>query len=156
MTFKLVVVGKIKEEYFRSAIDEYVKRISRFAKVQIVEVAECTFNGVPNAAEIERILNTEGENILQKAEGCLVALDIGGQEVSSTQLAEQIDRFTQRYSTITFVIGGSYGLSSEVKARADLRLSFGRITLPHQLCRVVLCEQLYRACAIRNNVPYHK
>ena len=156
MTFKIVVVGKIKEDYFRDAIAEYTKRISRFAQVKIVEVSESTFNGIPNAAETEKILSAEGQNILQKVEGCLVALDIDGQELSSTQLADQIDRLTQRFSTITFVIGGSYGLSSEVKARADLRLSFGKITLPHQLCRVVLCEQLYRACTIRNNVPYHK
>lgn len=156
MTFKIVVVGKIKEGYYRDAVAEYVKRLSRFAEVQIVEVAEHTFNGIPNAAETEKIVNAEGAGILQKAEGCLVALDIGGKELSSVQLSEQIEKLMQNFSTITFVIGGSYGLSEQVKSRADLRLSFGKITLPHQLCRVVLCEQLYRACTIRHNVPYHK
>ena len=156
MTFKIVAVGKIKEAYFRDAIAEYTKRISRFAEVQIVEVEECTFNGMPNDAEIQKILRTEGTSILQKVEGCVVVLDIGGTELDSCELSEKLEKLTQSFSTITFVIGGSYGLSAEVKARANLRLSFGKITLPHQLCRVVLCEQLYRACTIRNNVPYHK
>lgn len=156
MNYKLVVVGKIKEQYYRDAVAEYVKRLSRFANVQIVEVEEHTFNGVPNRAEIEKIISAEGKSILQKAEGCLVALDICGTELSSEQLAEKLEKFTQNYSTVTFVIGGSYGLSDEVKKAAQLRLSFGKITLPHQLCRVVLCEQIYRACTIRNNVPYHK
>lgn len=156
MTFKIVAVGKIKEGYFRDAIAEYAKRISRFAEVKIVEVEECTFNGIPNSSQIEKILSTEGLAILQKVEGCLVAMDINGRELSSTALSDELDKLTQTYSTITFVIGGSYGLSSEVKSRANLRLSFGKITLPHQLCRVVLAEQLYRACTIRHNVPYHK
>ena len=156
MTFKIVAVGKVKEEYFRAAIQEYVKRTSRFAEIKIVEVEECTFNGIPNASQTEKILNAEGAKILQNTDGCIVALDIDGKELTSVQLSEQLDRLTQNFSTVTFVIGGSYGLSAEVKARAHLRLSLGKITLPHQLCRVVLCEQLYRACTIRNNVPYHK
>lgn len=156
MMYKIVVVGKIKEKYFKDAIEEYTKRLSRFVDVQIVEVDEHTFCGIPNQSEIEKIISAEGKSILQKVEGCLVVLDIGGKELSSEQLAEQLEKYTQNYSTVTFVIGGSYGLSDEVKQRAQLRLSFGKITLPHQLCRVVLCEQIYRACTIRNNVPYHK
>lgn len=156
MTFKIVAVGKIKEKYFSEAIAEYVKRTSRFAEVKIVEVSEHTFNGIPNAAEREKIINAEGAAILQKAEGCVIALDIQGSLLSSEEFSREIDKFMQNYSTITFVIGGSYGLSEEVKSRANLRLSFGKITLPHQLCRVVLCEQLYRACTIAHNVPYHK
>ncbi len=156
MKFKIVAVGKIKENYFKDAIAEYVKRISRFASTEIVEVEECTFSGIPNESEIEKIVQAEGQSILQKTEGCLVALDIDGKQLTSVQIAEQMEKTLQRFSTITFVIGGSYGLSQQVKQRADLRLSFGKITLPHQLCRVVLCEQIYRACAIRNNVPYHK
>lgn len=156
MNYKIVAVGKIKEKFFREAIDEYAKRLSRFGNLQIVEVDEHTFCGVPNAKEVEKIISAEGKSILSKVEGCLVALDIGGQELSSEQLAEKMEKFMQNYSTITFVIGGSYGLSDEVKKAAQLRLSFGKITLPHQLCRVVLCEQVYRACTIRSNVPYHK
>lgn len=156
MKFKIVAVGKIKENYFRSAIEEYAKRISRFAQTEIVEVEECYFNGIPNSKEIAAILQKEGQSILQKAEGCVVALDIDGTQLSSPQLAQQVEKWTQNFSVITFVIGGSHGLSPEVKQRANASISFGKITLPHQLCRVVLCEQIYRACAIRANLPYHK
>ncbi len=156
MKIKIVAVGKIKEEYFRQAIAEYVKRLSRFAKVEIVETEECLFNGTPNEKEIHKILQTEGKDILAKCEGYVFALDIGGTMFSSTDLATCIDQLKQTNSTFTFVIGGSNGLSDEVKARASKRISFGKITLPHQLCRVVLCEQIYRACCILNNIPYHK
>lgn len=156
MKFKIVAVGKIKESFFRDAIAEYVKRMSRFATVEIVEVAECTFNGEPSDREIERIITTEGQRILQKAEGYVVAADIGGKEIDSAELSNLIVKNKQTNSTFTFIVGGSYGLSQEVKNAANFRCSFGKITLPHQLFRVVLCEQLYRACCIENNVSYHK
>lgn len=156
MKFKIVAVGKIKESYLRDAIAEYVKRLSRFAAVEIVEVAECLFNGEPNAKMIEKIVQTEGQAILQKVEGYVVAMDIDGQMMSSCELSETIRKNKMTHSTFTFVIGGSNGLSGEVKRKVDLRCSFGRITLPHQLFRVVLFEQLYRACCIENNVSYHK
>lgn len=156
MKYKLVVVGKIKEEYYREAIAEYVKRISRFAAVEVTEVAECLFKGEPNAKEIDKILLAEGRNILAKCEGYVVLLDTQGKQLSSVEFAEALEKAKQTNATFTFVIGGSYGLSDEVRARADLRVSFGKITLPHQLCRVVLAEQLYRACAISNNIAYHK
>ncbi|MCM1289548.1 MAG: 23S rRNA (pseudouridine(1915)-N(3))-methyltransferase RlmH [Corallococcus sp.] len=156
MKFNVVAVGKIKESYFREAVAEYVKRTSRFASMQITEVDECTFCGVPNDSQVQKILQTEGRNILQKTEGCLVALDISGTPCDSESLAALIEKISLSDSTVTFVIGGSHGLSDEVKQRADYRVSFGKITLPHQLFRVVLCEQLYRACTIKHNVPYHK
>ena len=156
MKFKIVAVGKIKEEYFREALAEYVKRLSRFATVEVVETDECLFRGTPSDKEIQKILQTEGAGLLAKCEGCVIVLDIGGKELSSPQLAEEIERRKQTTSLFTFVIGGSNGLSDEVRNRADLRVSFGKITLPHQLCRVVLAEQLYRAATIANNVPYHK
>ncbi len=156
MQVKVVVVGKLKETYFKDAVAEYAKRISRFADFSVVEVDEHTFCGVPNASETEKIIAAEGQSILQKVEGCVVALDIEGKQLSSEQLSEQLEKFMQSFSTITFVIGGSYGLSSAVKARADLRLSFGKITLPHQLCRVVLYEQIYCAFTIKKHLPYHK
>lgn len=93
---------------------------------------------------------------MQKADGYLVAMDIDGKELDSVELSNLIVKNKQTNSTFTFVIGGSYGLSDEVKNRANFRCSFGKITLPHQLFRVVLCEQLYRACCIENNVSYHK
>lgn len=156
MKFNVVAVGKIKESYFKEAVAEYRKRTSRYANLQITEVDECAFNGIPNDSQTQKIINTEGKSILQKAEGCVVALDIQGKEIDSVGLSELIEKISQTDSSITFVIGGSYGLSEEVKRRADYRISLGKITLPHQLCRVVLCEQLYRACTIKNNVPYHK
>lgn len=156
MKIKVVAVGKIKEGFYREAIAEYTKRLSRFAKVEIVEVEEYLFNGTPNTKEIERVIDAEGKAILQKCEGYVFALDIEGVALSSPQLASLIEQTKQTNSTFTFIIGGSNGLSQEVKARASSRISFGKITLPHQLCRVVLCEQIYRSFCILNNIPYHK
>lgn len=157
MKFKIVAVGKVKQPYLRDAVDEYVKRIGRFATVEIVEVDECLYTkGVPNDKETEQIKRVEGQAILNKVEGYVVAMDIDGTEFSSQRLSEHIVEQKQFSSTITFVIGGSYGLSDEVKAKAALRCSFGKITLPHQLFRVVLAEQIYRACCIEHNVAYHK
>ena len=156
MKFKIVAVGKIKESYLRDAIGEYTKRISRYATVEIVEIEECLSKGAQTEKEIERVKQQEGESILPKLEGYVVAMDINGETVSSEQLSKYIREQKQYNSTFTFVIGGSNGLSDEVKRRADFRCSFGKITLPHQLFRVVLLEQLYRSCCIEYNVPYHK
>lgn len=156
MKVKILAVGKIKEAYLRDAIAEYSKRISRFANVEIVEVEECLGKGTLSNAEIVKIKQTEGERLLQKVEGYVVVMDIDGKQLSSEQLSNLIVVQKQRHSTFTFVIGGSNGLSDEVKAKADLRLSFGKITLPHQLFRVILLEQVYRACCIENNISYHK
>ena len=156
MKFRIVAVGKIKEQYLRDAIAEYVKRISRFGSVEIVEIDECLMKGAPNEKEIEQVKRTEGQAILAKLEGYVVAMDIDGRELSSVELSAHIVEQKQFNSTFTFVIGGSNGLSDEVKSRAKLRCSFGKITLPHQLFRVVLLEQLYRACCIEHNVAYHK
>lgn len=156
MKFRIVAVGKIKESYLRDAIGEYVKRLSRFATVEIVEIDECLYKGSPSDAQIEQIKKMEGTNILPKLEGYVTVMDIDGKLFSSEMLSARIAEQKQYNSTFTFVIGGSHGLSDEVKNRADLRCSFGKITLPHQLFRVVLCEQLYRCCCIENNVAYHK
>ena len=156
MKFRIVAVGKLKERYLREAVDEYVKRIGRFATVEIVEIDECLLKGAPSDKEIERIKTVEGQSILQKLEGYAVAMDIDGREFGSVELASHIMEQKQYNSTFTFIVGGSNGLSDEVKAAANLRGSFGRITLPHQLFRVVLLEQLYRACCIEHNVAYHK
>lgn len=156
MKIKIVAVGNVKEKYFTDAIGEYTKRMSRFCKVEIVETPECLFKGTPSPSEIAQIVEKEGKNVLDACEGAVIALDIDGALLSSEQLSAKISALKQTNSTFTFVIGGSYGLSPLVKQKATLRLSFGKITLPHQLCRVVLCEQLYRALTIENNVPYHK
>ena len=138
MKFKIVAVGKIKESFYREAVSEYVKRLSRYCTVEITEIAECLYNGEPNEKEITKITETEGKAILSKTEGFVTVLDINGTEMTSENLSRIISEKKQNHSVFTFVIGGSYGLSEEVKRRADLRLSFGRITLPHMLCRVVL------------------
>ena len=156
MKLKIVAVGKIKESYLRDAVAEYVKRIGRFATIEIVEVDECLMKGAGSDKEIERVKTVEGQAILQKLEGYVVAMDIDGRALGSVEFSTHIMEQKQFYSTFTFVIGGSNGLSSEVKSRANLRCSFGKITLPHQLFRVVLVEQLYRACCIEHNVAYHK
>ncbi|MCH5156554.1 MAG: 23S rRNA (pseudouridine(1915)-N(3))-methyltransferase RlmH [Clostridiales bacterium] len=156
MKFRIVAVGKIKESYLRDALSEYVKRIGRYATVEIVEIDECLSKGTQTEKEIQRVIKEEGVSILAKLEGYVVAMDIDGQQVSSEQLSEHIREQKQYNSTFTFVIGGSNGLSDEVKHRADMRCSFGKITLPHQLFRVVLAEQLYRACCIEYNIAYHK
>lgn len=156
MKFRIVAVGKLKENYWKDALAEYVKRLSRFCTVEIVEVDECLSRGVQTEGEIERVKYVEGESILAKLEGYVVALDIAGTSVSSEQLSTLISEQKQFYSSFTFVIGGSNGLADAVKSRANVRLSFGKITLPHQLFRVVLAEQLYRACCIERNIAYHK
>ncbi len=156
MKLKIVAVGKIKENAIKDVFVEYAKRISRFAKFEIVEVDECLSRGAQTEGEISRVKNVEGEAILAKAEGFVAAMDIEGELVSSEQFSALIAKQKQRFSVLTFVVGGSNGLSDAVKARADARISFGRITLPHQLFRAVLAEQLYRACCIENNVTYHK
>lgn len=156
LKIKIIAVGSIKETYFKQAIDEYVKRTLRFASVEICEIPETFFDGVPNEKQIENILRTEGEKILAKTEGFVIAADIGGKDLSSEQLAATLKEQSQNTSTICFVIGGSHGLSPAVKSRANLRWSMGKVTLPHRLFRVVLTEQIYRACCINNNVPYHK
>lgn len=156
MKFKIVAVGKLKEQYLKQAVEEYVKRLSRFASVEVIEVAESTFCGDPNDKQIQKIIENEGESILSKAEGYVVAMDIDGKQLSSVEIADLIAKEKQNHSVFTFVVGGSNGLSRKVKEKADFRLSFGKITLPHQLFRVVLAEQIYRACCIENNVSYHK
>lgn len=141
----VIVVGKLKEKFFTEAVNEYVKRISRFAEVKIIELAE------------GKSLETEGEEIIKKLTGTVVVTDVQGTLVSSEDIAKIIKNSALNgKSTISVVIGSSEGLCDKVKKLADHRISFGRVTYPHQLMRVVLTEQLYRAMTILNNVTYHK
>lgn len=152
MKINIVCVGKIKEKFFTDAINEYLKRISRFAELKIIEVDEAS-----KLSNLEQKSKVEGEKLLQKCSGVIVALDGGGKLLSSTEIADYIHKKeVQGESTISFVIGGSNGLSKELLSRADLILSFGKITFPHQLFRVVLTEQIYRALTIIEGLPYHK
>lgn len=159
MKITIVCVGKLKEKYYRDAVAEYGKRLGRYCKLDIVEVADESAKDGAGPAERERILRKEGERILEKLrDGAFVCtLEIAGRKLSSQDLAEWMRRLTARgTSHITFVIGGSLGLHGAVRERADLALSFSDMTFPHQLMRVILCEQIYRAFRIINNEPYHK
>ncbi len=157
MNINIICVGKIKEKFFTAAIDEYAKRLSRFVKFNIIEIPDEKIPDNASFKEEERIKEKEGKAILAKIrDSYVISLCIEGQEMPSEALAAKIEDISMRANAITFIIGGSLGLSDEVKARSDLRLSFGRITLPHQLMRVVLSEQIYRAFKIIHNETYHK
>lgn len=152
MKVNVVCVGKIKEKFFTEAINEYLKRLSRFADVKIIEVDEAS-----NVTNLEQKSKIEGERLLAKACGVIVALDDKGKLLSSTDLADFIHKKeVSGDGVITFIIGGSNGLSKEVLDRSHLILSFGKITFPHQLFRVVLIEQIYRVFTIIAGLPYHK
>ena len=159
MKITVITVGKIKEKYLRDAIAEYAKRLSRYCKLEIIEVAdEKTPDGAGESLELQ-IKRKEGERILQKLpeNAFVVALDIDGKALDSEELAAQMERWNVNgISHLVFLIGGSLGLAPEVLARADYRLSFSRMTFPHQLMRVILLEQIYRSFRIRNHEPYHK
>lgn len=159
MKITCVVVGKIKEKYFTDAIREYSKRLSRYCKLEIVELAdEKTPDGASEAEELA-IREKEGERILKalKDDAYVIALAIEGKMLDSVELSRKIESLgISGTSHIAFVIGGSLGLAPAVMKRADYALSFSRMTFPHQLMRVVLLEQLYRSYRIMKNEPYHK
>ena len=158
MNINIISVGKIKEKYFTAAIDEYSKRLSRFVKLNITEVADEKIPDNSSEKDMELLKEKEGAKILAKLpqNSFVVTLCIEGKELSSEELAEKISDISMTSSNITFIIGGSLGLADAVKCKSNLRLSFGRMTLPHQLMRVVLLEQIYRAFKINNNESYHK
>jgi 23S rRNA (pseudouridine1915-N3)-methyltransferase len=159
MNITLYTVGKIKENFYRQAIDEYTKRLGRYCKLKIVEVAdEKTPDGASEAQELQ-IKEKEGERIeKQIKEGTfLIALAIDGKKMDSVAFSEKIENLALHgTSEIGFVIGGSLGLSDRILKRADMKLSFSDMTFPHQLMRVILLEQIYRAYRILSNEPYHK
>ena len=159
MKITVIAVGKIKEKYLVEAIKEYSKRLSRYCKLEIMEVAdEKTPDGASRAIE-DQIREKEGERILKSVrEGSyVIALAIEGKMLSSEELAGQIEQYgIDGISQLTFIIGGSLGLSGKVLKRADKLLSFSRMTFPHQLMRVILLEQVYRSYRIIYGEPYHK
>ena len=159
MKIDICCVGKVKESAFRDMISEYSKRLSRYANLSILEVAdEKTPENASEAVE-EGIKKKEGERLLSviKENSFVIALAIDGKNLSSTELADKVNSLgINGISHIQFVIGGSLGLSPEVLRRADMKLSFGRMTFPHQLMRVILLEQIYRSYRIINHEPYHK
>ena len=159
MKIKIVTVGKLKEKYLKDGIAEYSKRISRFAKLEMIELADEKTPDKASEIENQKILETEGARILSKIgeRDFVLVLAIEGKTFSSEEFSKQLEEASIKgYSTLTFIIGGSLGLAPSVKNRANLSVSFGRLTLPHQLMRLVLVEQIYRAFTIQQGSPYHK
>jgi 23S rRNA (pseudouridine1915-N3)-methyltransferase len=159
MNIQFVVVGKLKEKYLIDGIKEYTKRMSPYAKVVITELADEKAPEQMSAAEEEQVRTREGERILAaiKADAHVIALAIQGETWTSEQFAAHMDKLaTYGKSSVTFVIGGSIGLSDAILKRANAHLSFGRLTYPHQLMRLLLVEQVYRTFKINRGEPYHK
>ena len=158
MKVTMICVGKLKERFYADAIAEYKKRISRFCELEIIELADERIPDNASERELEAVKLREGERILSKLKDAshIISLCVEGRLMSSEELAKDIKDACMRTSHIVFIIGGSLGLSDEVKARSDIRLSFGRMTLPHMLMRVVLAEQIYRAFMINSGATYHK
>lgn len=156
MKIKIVCVGSVKEEFFKQAINEYVKRLSRFVTVEVVEIKESKLPANFSEADVEKALEKENEQLFKAVEGYVFVCDLNGKELTSEDFAKGIKKLENLTSTISFVIGSSYGLSHRIKQRANFLLKFGNFTYPHQLFRVILMEQIYRAYTIINNVTYHK
>lgn len=159
MTVNLITLGKLKEDYLRKACAEYEKRLSAFVKISIIELEPVKLPDDPNQAQIDAALETESARIFARIpQGSFTAaMCIEGGQMTSERLAEKLSAVSvSGKSTVNFVIGSSYGLSDRVKKSADLRLSMSEMTFPHQLARVMLLEQIYRAYTIINNRKYHK
>ena len=148
---KIICVGKVKESYYREAIDEYLKRLSKFTKVEIIEVNDLNYDK-------EKTIREESKLIIDKLNNndYKILMDINGEILDSVALSKKLNDLMISNSNITFIIGGSYGVSDELKRMVDYRLSFSILTFPHQLFRVVLLEQIYRCFKIINNEEYHK
>ena len=157
LNVNIVSIGKLKENYLKDAVAEYQKRLSPFCKFSVIELDEYRLNDNPSQAQIDLALKDEGERILKKVDGStVVALCVEGKQMPSEEFSKFIGNTCITSSSISFVIGGSFGLSNEVKAAAKLKLSFSKMTFPHQLMRVILCEQIYRAFMIEKGTKYHK
>ena len=159
MNINIVCVGKIKEKYLKLGIDEFKKRLSKYCKLDVIELDDEKPPENLSDKEMLMIKDKEGKKILSKvkANSYVIALAIDGKNLSSEELADTMSKLAVRGSShITFIIGGSLGLSDEVLSRADYKLSFSKMTFPHQLMRLILLEQVYRAYRINNGEPYHK
>ena len=149
---KIITVGYLKEQYLKDAINEYLKRLRKYTNIDIIEVKD------EGLVEKEKTIKLEEEKILKyiQDKDYIITLEIEGKELDSIEFANKIDKIHQEYSNITFIIGGSYGLSNTIKEKSNYHLSFSKLTFPHQLFRVLLLEQLYRSYKINNHESYHK
>lgn len=158
MTINIICIGKLKEKYWQEACAEYCKRLGCYCSINVIELKEAKLPKGAGTAEEQSVITKEGEAILDRIgqRDFVVAMDIGGKSYSSPEFSKWLCRTSALGRTIDFVIGGSLGLSQAVKARADSRVSFSEMTFPHQMFRVMLLEQIYRAYKIENNETYHK
>lgn len=149
---KIICVGKVKESFYREAVQEYLKRLSKYTRIEIHEVAD------DGSLEPQTQIHRESERVfsLLQPKDYVILMDIKGKELSSTEFAKTLDQTFLAYSNITFVIGGSYGLDDTIKNRANIKISFSKLTFPHQLFRIILLEQIYRSYKIINHETYHK
>lgn len=152
---RLACVGKLKEGYWRQAVAEYEKRLGAFCKFEIVEIGEARLPSAPSAGDIRQALDREGGQLLQKATGALYPLCIEGRQLDSPGMAALLEKAMQAPGAVTFLIGSSFGLGERVK-QAGPGISMSLMTFPHQLARVMLCEQLYRGFQIMSHTRYHK
>ena len=157
MNINLIVIGKLKEEYLRSACAEYIKRLGRYCTFELHELEECRISDNPSEKEIASALKKEAEQIRKFIRGMVVPMCIEGKQLTSPELSEKImSAGVNGQSTVTFIIGSSFGLDPEIKAMGVLKLSMSKMTFPHQLARVMLLEQIYRAFQIAEGGKYHK
>ncbi|MDO5560684.1 MAG: 23S rRNA (pseudouridine(1915)-N(3))-methyltransferase RlmH [Oscillospiraceae bacterium] len=153
----IICVGKLKEDYLRGACAEYSKRMQAFANLKVVEIDECRLSDKPSQKEINNALETEAKSILKYAGGFIVTMCIEGKQLTSPELSERLnDIAVAGTSEISFIIGSSFGLSDTIKSKSDMKLSMSKMTFPHQLARVMLLEQVYRAFMISSGKSYHK
>ena len=159
MNITIICIGKLKEKYWREAVEEYSKRLSSYCSLTIRELKEAPLPANASAADEEAVKQAEGEAILGavRDQSYVISLEVKGKKFSSEEMAERMaDLALCGRSDVTFIIGGSLGLSEEVSRRADLKLSFSDMTFPHQMMRVILLEQIYRSFKINRNETYHK
>jgi len=149
---KIICVGKVKEKFYREAIEEYLKRLTKYTKLEIIEVSDVDFDNK------DMVLEREKENILKvlNNKDYIITLEIEGKQMTSIDFSRKIDNIFLNNSNITFIIGGSYGLHNDIKNMSSYALSFSKFTFPHQLFRIVLLEQIYRSFKIQKNESYHK
>lgn len=145
---KIICIGKIKEKFYKEAIEEYKKRILKYTKLEIIELQDYNYNSLEKEKEeIKKHINKKDY---------IITLEIEGNEIDSKQLSKKIETIQNEYPNITFIIGGSYGLHNDIKKESNYKLSFSKLTFPHQLFRIILLEQIYRSYKIKNNESYHK